>query len=262
MCVIMLLIMCHHTVHVLLLLRPVARTPKLTLQLLTGRDGDNPSEHSSCECFTTLRGILEFIEETAFVNDNVGVSNGQERGEGLMSCIRKLWPTFSLSSCFVLLRQVFYNLLQDVCGHKAAWPEGMLAELRSILVVGLSDSDYGVRQSVFDWWNRHGLDKDPCRRFAELFKMRPPLQSALHEHWLGNAVSLLLQLCRDSSSNASKLFDQDLAVNREIFNEQERAAMTFFTKREISTLSQASTLPMSPMFASSLLYGRMLGSMQ
>jgi hypothetical protein len=204
--------------------------------------------------------MLEVIEVSAFVKDNVEVSSGQERGAGLMSCIREMWPTFSSSSCVKELRQAFYYFLQDVCDHKAAWPEGMLEELRNILVVGLSDSDETVRLSVFDWWNRQGLDKDPCRRFAELFKMRPH-QSALDEHWLGNAVSLLLQLCRDSSSNESKLFDQDLAVNREIFNEQKRAKMTSFTKREIWTLSQgAGSLPMTPMFASSLPFSQVAGS--
>jgi hypothetical protein len=216
--------------------------------------------------------MLEFIEESAFVNDNVAVSSGQERGAGLMSCIREMWRTFSSSSCVVVLRLAFYYFLQDVCDHKATlcdhkcdhkatWPEGIIAELRNILVVGLSDSDETVRQSVFDWWNRQGLDKDPCRRFAQLFKMRPPHQSVLDEQWLGNAVSLLLQLCRDSSSNASKLFDQDLAVNREIFNEKRRAKMTSFTKCEISTLSQgAGSLPMTPMFASSLPFSQVAGS--
>ncbi len=232
--------------------------------MLTGRDGNNPPKHSSCEGFTTpLRGMLEFIQESAFVNDNVGVSSGQERGAGLMYSIREMWPTFSSSRCIVVLRQAFYCFLQDVCDNKAALPGGIIAELRNILFLGLSDSDEGVRQSVFDWMNRQGLDKDPCRRFAELFKLRPPHQSALDEHWLGNAVSLLLQLCRDSSSNASKLFDQGLAVNHQIFNEQERAKMKSFTKREISTLSQgAGSLQMTPMFASSLPFSQVEGSLR
>lgn len=170
-----------------------------------------------------------------------------------MACIRHMWPTFSSSNCVSDLRQSFYYLLQDVNDHKRYWPSHILDELRSILVVGLSDSHEGVRQSVFEWWHSQGLEKHPAERFSKLFSMLPPPSRSLDEQWLGNSVSLLLQLSRDSKCDNAKIFDQDLSINRDIFKND-----ITFSKRQISTVSLATgSLPMAtPMFASSLPFSK------
>jgi hypothetical protein len=127
----------------------------------------------------------------------------------------------------------------------------MLEELRSILVVGLGDSDEVVRQNVFHWWHHSGLSKCPHDRVTELFRsLRPHLPRTVDEQWLGNSVGLLLQLCRDSASSEKLLFDKDL---------QEQAV---FTKVNISTASTAGSLPLAtPMFASSLALSQPAASM-
>ena len=230
--------------------RPDPRTQKLTLQLLTGRDaaqltapppgpgGSASASSSSC------RGLLEFMEEDTFIYDNSTGGEGGKRGAGLMACIRSEWQTFTSKSCVREVRQAFYGLLQDVCDQKKHWPDEILEELKSILVVGLGDSDEVVRQSVFDWWHHSGLSRCPHERFMELFRsLRPPSSRKVDEQWLNNSVGLLLQLCRDSQKITSPLFDQDLSYTKTIH----------FTNLDISTVSAAGSLPLAtPMFASSL----------
>jgi hypothetical protein len=248
--------------------RPDAKTQKLTLQLLTGRDAASFNTQPPATLHTRdpassnpARGILEFMDKDIFVNDNTRVGSGGgggERGSGLMACIRQMWPTFSSSNCVSELRQAFYYLLQDVNDLKRYWPAYILDELRSILVVGLSDSHEGVRQSVFEWWHSQGLEQHPAERFSKLFSMLPPPERALDEQWLGNSVSLLLQLSRDSKCDSAKIFDQDLNVNRDIFKNN-----ITFAKRQISTVSLAAgSLPMAtPMFASSLPFSQQQASL-
>jgi hypothetical protein len=230
--------------------RPDPRTQKLTLQLLTGRDaaqltapppgpgGSASASSSSC------RGLLEFMDEERFIYDNSTGGEGGKRGAGLMACIRSEWQTFTSKSCVREVRQAFYGLLQDVCDQKKHWPDEILEELKSILVVGLGDSDEVVRQSVFDWWHHSGLSRCPHERFMELFRsLRPPSSRKVDEQWLNNSVGLLLQLCRDSQKITSPLFDQDLSYTKTIH----------FTNLDISTASAAGSLPLAtPMFASSL----------
>ena len=111
-----------------------------------------------------------------------------------------MWPTFTSASCVRELRHAFYSFLQDVCDQKVFWEsrdgQDPISQLRSILVVGLNDSDDDVRQGVFDWWNCTGLSKDPHERFAEVFAMRPPETGVqtIDEGWLENSVALVLQL--------------------------------------------------------------------
>ena len=239
------------------ILKPDEQAQQLTLQLLTGRsasiDPTSPvSMGSSCS-----KGLLEFIDEPLFVNDTnpkgVGDGEGKERGTGLMACIREIWTGLTANTCKSRLRQAFYFLLQDICDQKCFWGDEILHELRAILVVGLTDDDDGVRQSVFNWWNWKGLSKDPNKRLAEVFCMQPPPPRHVDEKWLGNSVRLLLQLCRDSSSSKEKLFEKDLAYTKKIN----------FSKREISTASTVggASLPMAtPMFASSLPFSQQGGS--
>jgi len=234
--------------------RPDPKTQQLTLQLLTGRDMAVREERDPAGAPRACRGLLVFIDKDTFANDHEAAGgSGKARGSGLMACIRGMWPSFTSTSCVKELRHAFYCFLQDICDQKVFWDpltENILGELRSMLVVGLSDADDEVRQSVFDWWNSRGLKADPHERVAEVFRMRPPpkLASAqsptVDEVWLENSVALLLQLCRDSSSNAKLLFNQDLAYEHRVH----------FQKRDISTASLTSgSLPMSvPMFASSL----------
>lgn len=236
--------------------RPDPRTQKFTLQLLTGRDIDKkntapPGAGGVAAANSSCRGLLEFMDEETFANDVSTGAGGGKRGAGLMACIRSEWQTFTSKSGVKEVRQAFYCMLQDVCDHKNYWAREMLEELRSILVVGLGDSDEDVRQNVFDWWHHSGLSKCPHDRITELFRsLRPHHPRTVDEQWLGNSVGLLLQLCRDSASSEKLLFDKDL---------QEQAV---FTKVDISTASTAGSLPLAtPMFASSLAISQAAASM-
>jgi hypothetical protein len=237
--------------------RPDPRTQTFTLQLLTGRDIDKkntapaPGAGGAASANSSCRGLLEFMDEETFANDVSTGAGGGKRGAGLMACIRSEWQTFTSKSGVPEVRQAFYYMLQDVCDQKKYWADEMLEELRSILVVGLGDSDEAVRQNVFHWWHHSGLSKCPHDRFTELFRsLRPHHPRNVDEQWLGNSVGLLLQLCRDSASSEKLLFDKDL---------QEQAV---FTKVDISTASTAGSLPLAtPMFASSLAMSQAAASM-
>ena len=139
--------------------------------------------------------------------------------------------------------QAFYFLLQDVCDKKSHWDDETLTALRSCLVAGLNDHDDSVRQSVFQWWNRT-LPKDPSSRLKELFCLRPLAPQRMDKQWLINSASLLMQLCRDASSNASKLFGQDLAWTQKISFKEKKISS--------SAVSFGSLQRMTPMFANSL----------